>query len=94
MQDKQKSEFEKVPDEEISNVSGGNVSMIYKKGFRYYVWDPCGKLDDKFWFQQKAIARASELSKNSPGNESGALKIMSSEEYDQKVKQGTIQKIV
>jgi hypothetical protein len=94
MQDNQKDKLEKVSDEKISNVSGGSVSMIYKKRLRYYVWDPHGNLNDKFWFQQSALNRAAELSKSSPGNESGALRIINDEEYEKKVKQGTIQKIV
>ncbi len=94
MREEQGSQFEKISDEDMANISGGNVSMIYKKGFRWYVWDPRGRLIDKFLLRTNALDCATKLSKESPGNESGALKILTYDEYKNKTSAGTIQKII
>ena len=91
---KEIKKFERISDEEISQILGGNISMIYKKGFRWYVWDPSGRLVDKFWLQSNALNCAQKLSSGSPGNESGAVKFLSTDDYNKKTKQRIIQKIV
>jgi hypothetical protein len=96
VQDNKKDKFEKVSDEETSNVAGGNVSMIYKPGIfkKWIVIDPKGRIQSKSWSKSDAFDEASKYSLNSPGCCRGAVRELSKEEYTELLRQERVQKDV
>jgi len=86
--------FKRISDEESSQISGGNVSMIYKKGLWNYVFSPDGRYETKCFFKGNAFDEGKKLSTNSPGSCSGAVREINRDEYEKLLKQKRIQKIM
>lgn len=96
MSSEERNKFGRISEKDGSEVSGGNVAMIYKPGTlsRWVVIDPGGRIECKCWTKYGAFDEAQKLSQNSPGCCRGAVRELTSDEYENLLKQKRIQKIL